>query len=60
MGSDVEACVRGVGARCPSSFLFSAGRHNYTTWTGGASPLIPVPSLYGVSGKAWHSHRKRS
>ena len=49
MGSDANACVRGVGDSCRSSFLFCSNEHNYTRRTADASLLAAVPRLFSRS-----------
>jgi len=49
MGSDANACVRGVGDSCRSSFLFRSNEHNYTRRTADASLLATVPRLFSRS-----------
>ena len=46
MGSDANACVRGVGDSCRSSFLFRSNEHNYTRRIADASLLAAVPRLF--------------
>src|SRR5258708_28900865 len=49
MGSDANACVRGVGDSCRSSFLFRSNKHNYTRRTADASLLAAVGRLFSRS-----------
>src|SRR5258708_22317963 len=49
MGFDANACVRGVGDSCRSSFLFRSNEHNYTRRTADASLLAAVPRLFSRS-----------